>query len=275
MKNKIMDGKKLSEEVFSALKKEILQFKKTPVLSIVLVGDNPESILYTNIKKDKGKEIGIDVKIHNFPKGIDQEILYNKIEQLNKTSNGIIIQLPLPDKFEKEKILNKIDHKKDVDGLTFLNLGKTMFGKEIFAPATPKAIIKLLKDNDVEITGRNVAVVNSSNIVGKPLAIMLVNRGATVTLCHRKTQNLDYHVKKADILITAVGKPGLIKNVKEGAVVIDAGISKKGKKVFGDVDIEKVEDKASYITPVPGGVGPVTVAMLMENVVNACKLDND
>jgi len=270
--SKILDGKKLSEKIFSDLKVKLTELKFKPVLSIIICGNNPASILYASIKEKKGLEIGISVNIYNFPENVVEKIIIKKIKELNHTSNGIIIQLPLPSNLNAKKIINVIYPYKDVDGLTALNLGNTLIGDEKLVPATPKGIIKLIEKYNIHIKGKYVVIVNHSNVIGKPLAAMMLKRNATVTVCHDFTKNLAEYTKKADILITAVGKKNLITSdmVKEGAVVIDAGITIKGKKIFGDVDFDEVKKKASFITPVPGGIGPMTVVMLMENVVISC-----
>lgn len=265
----ILNGKELSKKILSDLRKRLLNRKIKPVLSIILVGTNQESVLYTDIKKKKGIEIGIDVNIYSYPEDISQDKLISSINELNKSSDGLIVQLPLPIHLDQKKVLNAIDPSKDVDGLTAFNNGKLVIGDEKLVPATPKGIIRLLEEYKIGVKGKNVVIVNHSNILGKPLAAMMLNRNATVTICHKFTRDLSGFTEKADLLITGVGQPKLITKdmIKKGAVIIDVGITKKGKNVFGDVDFNEVEKKASFITPVPGGVGPMTVAMLLENLV--------
>lgn len=267
----ILDGKKLSESILLNLKNELIKRKIKPTLSIVLCGDNPESIMYTNLKKKRGKEIGINVNIHHFSSNASEGEVILKIKKLNQISDGLIVQLPLPSNMNTKEIIKAIDSSKDVDGLTIFNLGKVTIGNEKLLPATPKGVIKLLEEYKIKIEGKNVVIINDSNMVGRPLAMMMLNRNATVTVCNKFTTNLKEYTKRADILIIGVGIPNFIKKdmIKQGAVIIDIGITKKNNKIFGDVAFEEVKEKASYITPVPGGVGPMTVAMLLENVILA------
>jgi len=267
----------LSKKILESLKEKIQGFESKPILSIILCGEDKDSVLYTNIKKKRGEEIGMQVDIHKVSSDVTQEKLIETIKELNKTSTGLIVQLPLPSEINANEIVEAIDPDKDVDGLTPLNFGKTLTEKEELASATPKGIIKLLEEYNIEIKGKEVTIVNNSNIIGKPLAIMMANRGATVTICHSKTKDLAKNTKNADILITGVGKPGLITGdmIKEDAVVIDAGIAENDGKWKGDVTFDEVKEKVSYITPVPGGVGPMTVAMLLENVVIAYELQRN
>jgi methylenetetrahydrofolate dehydrogenase (NADP+) / methenyltetrahydrofolate cyclohydrolase len=273
MSGKIIDGKKISESILLGLKKEISKLNEKPKLSIILCGDLVESVIYTDIKKKKGTEIGIDVEIHKFPEDIKQDELIKKVKELNKELDGLIVQLPLPKLIDTNKILSAIEPSKDVDGLTQLNFGKTFIGEEELAPATPLGIIRLLEEYNINIKSKDIVIIGKSNIVGKPLAFMLANRGATVTLCHNNTKNLKEKTLKADIVVSATGKPNLITKdmVKEGVVIIDAGYGKKDGKAYGDVCFDEIKEKASYITPVPGGVGPMTVAMLLENTLKAYK----
>ncbi len=273
MSGKIIDGKKISKSILLELKKEISELDEKPKLSIILCGDLIESVIYTDIKKKKGTEIGIDVEIHKFPDDIKQEKLIKKIKELNKESDGLIVQLPLPKTLETNKVLSAIDPAKDVDGLTPLNFGKTFIGQEELVPATPLGIIRLLEEYNINIKGKDIAIIGKSNIVGKPLAFMLANRGATITLCNNNTKDLNEKTLKSDIIVSATGKPGLItKNmVKQGVIIIDAGYGKKDGKAYGDACFDEIKEKASYITPVPGGVGPMTVAVLLENTLKAYK----
>ena len=270
----IIDGKKISEEILEGLKQRVQKLKKkniNPTLAIVLVGDNPASKIYISNKQKACEKIGIGSNLYEFPENIKEEKLIALIKQLNndKKIHGIIIQLPLPKHMDEKKILSLVSPEKDVDGLNPINVGNLLIGNEYIAPCTPKGIIKMLEKMKIPVEKKNVVIVNNSNVIGKPLAMMLTNRFATVTLCHIKTKFLSQHTKKAEILITATGVPGLIKKdmVKEGTVIIDAGICYKDGKVYGDVDFENVKDIASFIIPVPGGVGPMTVAMVLENTL--------
>jgi methylenetetrahydrofolate dehydrogenase (NADP+)/methenyltetrahydrofolate cyclohydrolase len=270
----IIDGKKISEEILEGLKPRVQKLKKkniNPTLAIVLVGDNPASKIYISNKQKACEKIGIGSNLYEFPENIKEEKLISLIQQLNndKKIHGIIIQLPLPKHMDEKKILSLVSPEKDVDGLNPINVGNLLIGNEYIAPCTPKGIIKMLEKMKIPVEKKNVVIVNNSNVVGKPLAMMLTNRFATVTLCHVKTKFLSQHTKKAEILITATGVPNLIKKdmVKEGTVIIDAGICYKDGKVYGDVDFNNVKDIASFITPVPGGVGPMTVAMVLENTL--------
>jgi methylenetetrahydrofolate dehydrogenase (NADP+)/methenyltetrahydrofolate cyclohydrolase len=270
----IIDGKKISEEIMEGLKPRIQKLKKkniNPTLAIVLIGDNPASRIYVTNKQKACEKTGISSNLYEFPESMKEEKLISLIQQLNndKKIHGIIVQLPLPNHINEKKILSMVSHEKDVDGLNPVNIGNLLIGNEFLVPCTPKGIIKMLEKMKIPVEKKNVVIINNSNVVGKPLAMMLTNRFATVTLCHVKTKFLSQHTKKAEILITATGVPNLIKKdmIKEGVVIIDAGMCYKDDKVYGDVDFENVKDIASYITPVPGGVGPMTVAMVLENTL--------
>lgn len=280
--SQILDGKKLAEEILNELKEKLNRLPSLPNspslppkprLDIILVGNNPQSLLYTNIKKKRSEEIGVICNVHHLEEDNKEEKICQKIRELNHVSDGIIVQLPLPPHLETAAILETIAPEKDVDGLTSSNLGKTVQGKEEFAPATPKGIICLLEKYNLPLKGKEVTIVNHSNLIGRPLAMMLLRRGATVTICHEFTINLAAHTRQADILVSGTGIPSLIMEemVKEGAVVIDVGVAEKEGKIYGDVDFDKVKEKASWITPVPGGVGPMTVAMLLKNLVDNLK----
>ncbi len=273
---KIIDGKKLAEKIRKEIKSDLKAHKEKPNLSVILVGKNPASKMYVEKKKEACEEAGIECKIHDLSEYSVQDSIISLIERLNEDEivDGIMVQLPLPKDIDESAVLETISPEKDVDGLTSANLGKVAVGDEIFAPATAKAVIEMLESEDVEIKGKHAVIIGHSNIVGKPTALMLLNRFATVTVCHVHSQPIDRYTKEADILISAVGKANLIKNdmVKEGAVVIDVGITKKDDgSISGDVDFEKVKKKASKITPVPGGVGPMTITMLMKNTVEAAE----
>jgi methylenetetrahydrofolate dehydrogenase (NADP+)/methenyltetrahydrofolate cyclohydrolase len=274
MDNMIIDGKKIAEEIKKYLKERVEKLKKqgiNPTLAIILVGDRSDCKIYAKSKQRACDEIGIKSNLYTFPEGIREEKLIKFIEDLNFDDliHGIIVEMPLPKDLNEKMILREISPMKDVDGLNPITIGNLSIGNEFLVPATPKGIIRLLEKMNIPVEGKEVVIVNNSNVVGKPLALLLTNRFATVTICHVKTKDLKEHTSKADILITAVGLPNLIKKdmVKKNAVVIDAGIKRVDDKILGDVDFEKVKDVASYITPVPGGVGPMTVSMILENTL--------
>lgn len=253
-----------------------------PKLGVILVGKDPASLSYIRQKQKACAATGIEWEQFDYETDVTTEDLIDKINDLNEDStfHGILVQLPVPDQVYEPDVIKAIDPKKDVDGFTAYNVGKMFLSAEFedLASCTPSGVIKMLEYYDIEIEGKEAVVVGHSNIVGKPLSTMLLNRNATVTTCHIHTKDLDAHTKRADILCVAVGKPGLITAdmIKDGAVVIDIGITKcEDGKLRGDADFEEVSKKASYITPVPGGVGPMTVACLMENTVNACKRLNN
>ena len=266
----LLDGRKVSKEILSKIKQDLLSKKISPKLSIILCGNDPASLMYTSMKKNKAKSVGIIAEVINFEVSINEEELIKNIKRIQDQSDGVMVQLPLPVGLDKNNVLKSIDPLKDVDGLTSTCLGKVLFGDEKLAPATPKGIITLLDYYGIDIKGKNVVIINHSNVVGKPLAMMFLNRGATVTVCHEFTQDLPSHTKKADILVIGIGKPNFITNdmVKNNSVIVDVGISKIGGNIVGDVDFESVKEKVSFITPVPGGVGPMTVATLLDNVLN-------
>ncbi len=258
----ILDGKKLRDKILEELKVKIDRFEIKPTLVVILVGDNPASKIYVNNKKKTAEKLGINSEIINYPSNVSEKEILDKIEELNNDENvtAILVQLPLPEHISKENIMNKISPSKDVDGFTPYNFGK-LFSGEIPAvyPCTPKGILLLLDEYGIALDGQHVVVVGRSNIVGRPLAQMLLNRNATVTVCHSHTKNLAQITKTADILISAVGK-NIIEGemLKSGCVVVDVGIFKDNDgKTRGDVDFENASKVASYITPVPGGVGPM------------------
>ncbi len=279
--NKILNGKELASKLNLELKDKISSFIKTsginPKLAAVLVGDDPASKLYINIKRKTCSEIGIGSTLVDLDKNITKSKLLDEIEKLNKdkTVHGILLQLPLPRDLRPytTEFIEQIDPVKDVDGLHPINRGKLFDYNEDFVPCTPKGIVTLLEHYNVEIQRKNVVIINRSNLVGKPLIFMLLKRNATVTVCHSYTKDLDGYTKKADILIVAIGKSKFItkEKVKEGVVIIDVGISRENGKLSGDVDFEGVFSKCSWITPNPGGVGPMTVSFLLQNTFNAYK----
>jgi len=277
MNAKIIDGKKQAEKILAQVKKEVNELKlegTVPKLAVILVGDNPASQVYVSKKEEACKEAGIEFERFDVDENISQEGLTGLIQQINddKEVNGLIVQLPLPNGLSEKHIIQAISPKKDVDGFTLKNFGKLFVGKEELVPATPKGVIKLIESTGAKLKGAKACVVGTGMIAGKPLALMLINRNATVTTCDIFTKNLKEHTSRADILCVAVGKPGLIKKdmVKKDAIVIDIGTTKVAGKLKGDV-AEEVKEIASFITPVPGGVGPMTVACLLENVIIATK----
>lgn len=270
----ILDGKALAEKIKTQLKQKIAKLKKDkiiPGLAIILVGKDPASVLYTTKKMEACRELGIFCQKLDLPAEITQKDLLQKISELNSDSkiHGILVQLPLPKHLDTHQILQSISPEKDADGLHPLNLGNLLIDTHGLAPATPKGIIYLLESYKVEIAGKHAVIVGRSNILGKPLAAMLLNRDATVTICHRQTKNLANYTRQADILISGAGQAKLITKdmIKPGAVVIDVGVNRSGGKLVGDADFENLKDITSFITPVPGGVGPMTIVMLLENVI--------
>lgn len=270
---KIIDGKKIRDDILNELKVSVKSCFIKPCLAVIQIGDDSASNTYVKAKEKACNEIGIYFKHVKFSENCREVEVINKIIELNNDDyvNGILIQLPLPNNFDASKLINYIARSKDVDGLTDINLGKMFNNKNALVSCTPQGIIELLNREGVEIASKNVVIVGRSNLVGKPLLGLLLNNDATVTICHSKTSNLKSFTKRADILIVAVGKKHFITDdmVKDGAVVIDVGINKENGKLYGDVDFNSVKKKVSKITPVPGGVGPMTVAMLMKNVIKA------
>lgn len=268
----IIDGKGIAEKITEQLKQKVSNMQTKPHLAVIQVGDNPASTIYVNLKKKKAEEIGIKSTVIKLNSNITEQELIAKIQELNddKTVHAILVQLPLPKHINENNIIKSISAEKDVDGFTAQNTGDLLNGITPKAyPCTPKGVMKLLKEYNIELQGKHAVVVGRSNIVGKPLAIMLLNEHATVTVCHSRTKDLKGITKQADILVSAVGKKIIFKDmVKENAVVIDVGIFKdENNKTTGDVDFENVKEVASYITPVPKGVGPMTIACLMENTI--------
>lgn len=275
-----MDGRKVADHTIESLRPDVEILKKegiNPKLVIVLVGDNPASISYIKQKTKACEKLGVLNEEMVLEESVTTEDLIDVVNKLNEDESvhGILVQLPLPEHIDVPLVLRAIDPKKDVDGFTAYNLGKTFLGAEFehLPPATPLGVVKMLDYYDVDLRGMEAVVVGASNIVGKPMSVMLLNRGATVTTCHILTKDLAAHTKRADLLVVAVGKAGLITGdmVKEGAIVVDIGFNRVDGKMCGDVDFEAIEKKAKLITPVPGGAGPMTVAGLMVNVVLAAK----
>lgn len=279
MGGKIIDGKKLAEEIKAGLKAEIKKLKQKPGLAIILVGNNPASEIYVRNKLKSCEEVGVYSELHRLHEVDDGKRLIEIIQKLNSSDkiSGIIVQMPLPEHIDEQKVIDSICPLKDVDGLTTYNQGKLVLGDTsgIF-PATPSGVIKLIESTGTKIEGKNAVVIGRSNLVGKPAALLLQQKNATVTVCHSKTKNAEEICKTADVLVVAIGKPKFVQGgmVKPGAIVIDVGINRDGDGITGDVDFETVKEVAGHITPVPGGVGPMTVACLLENVVKAAKLQN-
>ena len=275
----IINGKELAKKIRLKLKEEVDELKNNgiqPKLSVIMVGNDKASEIYVHNKSKVCNEIGIDFEEFLLPEETTKEELLGLIENLNqrKDINGILLQSPIPKHLDIREAFNSIDYRKDVDGFHPINVGKLAIGEESFVSCTPAGVMEMLKEYGIEIQGKRAVVIGRSNIVGKPLSQLLLNANATVTVCHSKTQNIEQITKEADILIAALGKPKFVtaNMVKNGAVVIDVGINRNDEgKLIGDVDFENVEKIASYITPVPGGVGPMTIAMLMKNVIKAAK----
>ncbi len=268
----ILDGKKLRDKIFEDLKNKLDKMPQKPTLAVILAGDNPASQIYVNTKKKTAEKLGIKSVVIEYPSNVTEKEIIDKINELNndKTITAILVQLPLPGHINKHNVLDTILPQKDVDGLTAFNCGKLFAGEKPYVyPCTPKGILLLLDEYNIEIEGKHVVVLGRSNLVGRPVAQMMLNRNATVTTCHSKTKNLTDIIKTADILISAVGKSVVGENfIKNNCVVIDVGIFKdETGHIRGDVDFDKVSKTASHISPVPGGVGPMTIASLMLNTV--------
>lgn len=265
-----IDGKIISTKIKEELKAEIKTYMIKPCLAVIQIGNDEASNVYISAKQKACSEVGIYLKHIKFDENSREIEIINKIIELNNDEyvHGILLQLPIPEKFNEEKLINYISRNKDVDGLTDINVGKLINNKKCLVSCTPQGIIKLLEESGVSIPGKNVVIVGRSKLVGKPLISLFLNNDATVTVCHSKTNNLKEFTKNADILVVAVGKRHLITEdmVKKDSVVIDVGINRIDGKLYGDVDYENVKNKVSLITPVPGGVGPMTVAMLLCNV---------
>lgn len=280
----LINGKEVSAAVKLRVKEEterlINEHKVMPGLAVVIVGSDPASRVYVNSKKKACEEVGFQSFEYALPEETTQEELLELINKLNNDPqvNGILCQLPLPKHINENAVINAIKAEKDVDAFHPFNVGKIMIGEFAFLPCTPAGVMELIDSTGTEISGKNCVVIGRSNIVGKPMAMLLLHRSGTVTICHSKTQNLAEICRNADILVAAVGKANFVTvdMVKEGAVVIDVGMNRlENGKLCGDVDFENVKEKASYITPVPGGVGPMTIAMLMQNTLTAAKIQNN
>lgn len=275
----IIDGKELAKHIREELKEEVKELKNAeihPKLAVIMVGDDPASKVYVRNKSRACEDVGIEYEEYLLPAKTTREELLELIEKLNNDErvHGILVQSPLPEGLDANEAFRTILPKKDVDGFHPVNVGKLSLNQDCFVSCTPYGIIKMLEAYNVPIEGANAVIIGRSNIVGKPLAQCLLNKNATVTICHSKTKNLKEITKKADILIAAIGKPKFVTEdmVKENATVIDVGINRNEEgKLVGDTDFENIKEKVSFITPVPGGVGPMTIAMLMYNVVKAAK----
>lgn len=279
-KMEVLDGKKVSSELFSQLEPRVQALKDAgvqPRLVFFLVGESPASVAYVGMKEKACQKLGIESEILRYEENVSEEEIISKIHELNEDENvhGIMTQLPLPKQVRVPKVTRAISAGKDADGFHAYNFGKMVLSKDFehLPPATALGIIRLIGAYDFDVQGLNITVLGRSNLVGKPVAIMLMNRGATVTVCHSKTTNIEEHCKKADMIVAATGVPKLVKGdwVKEGAIVIDAGYAKLDGKTTGDVDYDAVAPKCSWITPVPGGVGPMTIYSIVENTVAAAE----
>ena len=269
----IIDGKAISNEIQENIKKEVELLDKKPGLAVILVGGDSASQIYVNNKEKMCKKLGISSFVYRLPEDTCEKELLDLIEKLNNDSDvdGILLQHPVPSQIDEMKAFCTIAPKKDVDGFNIVNRGKLAVGEDAFVACTPLGVVEMIKHEGIEIKGKHCVIIGRSNIVGKPLYELMLRENATVTVCHSKTVGLKDICKTADILVAAIGKPKFVTEdmVKNGAVVIDVGINRIDGKIIGDVDFESVSKKASYITPVPGGVGPMTIAMLMKNVMKA------
>jgi len=275
---KLLEGKLIAEKIKEAIKLDVSSLKDKPVLASIMVGDNPGVASYVKSQSKAAENLGIEYRLQNLAQNTTEDTLIEFIRVLNsdKSVNGIIIQMPLPATIDYKKISQFISPDKDIEGMHPANIGKILFGKAKLIPCTAAAAMELIASSGVDLYGKEVVVVGHSEIVGKPLALLLLDKFATVTVAHigtSKAGKLEEHVRRAEVLVVAVGRAGLIKGdwIKEGAVVIDVGINRVADKIVGDVEFEAAEKRAAFITPVPGGVGPLTVTMLMRNLVEAAK----
>ena len=278
----IIDGREVAKKIKEELKEKVNELKEKgiyPKLAVIMIGKDKASEIYVRNKSRDCDYVGIEYEEFFLEESITMETLLNLIDELNKRDDihGILLQSPIPEHLDIRKAFNKIDYRKDVDGFNPINVGKLVLNQDTFVSCTPYGIMKMFEEYDIDLTGKNVVILGRSNIVGKPLIHCCLNKNATVTSCHSKTQNIAQKAKEADVLISAIGKANFVTAdmVKDGAVVIDVGINRLDNgKITGDVDFESVKEKASYITPVPGGVGPMTIAMLMNNVIKATRRQN-
>ena len=275
----IIDGKKQAEIIRNEIKKEISDLKKksgkTPSLTVILIGDFAPSLIYVKNKEKSAREVGINSEIIRYPKNVSEKDILEKIEELNKNDeiSGILVQLPLPNQISKEKVINAINPSKDVDGFNPINVGNLSSGYDSIVPCTPLGCLLLIKKIEPNLAGKHAVIVGRSNLNGKPMAQLLLKENCTVTIVHSKTNNLQNECLKADILVAAVGAPNLIQKdwVKKNAIVIDVGINKVGEKIVGDVNFDELKHNVKAITPVPGGVGPMTIACLLKNTLTCFK----
>ena len=280
MKAQIINGKQVSQNIKERIKKEVSELSKkgiVPGLAVVIVGDDPASRVYVNSKKKACEELGMYSVEYALPCDTTEEELLSLVNKLNEDEkiNGILVQLPLPKHLDEKLVINTIKPEKDVDAFHPVNVGKIMIGDFDFLPCTPAGVMELIKETGIEIAGKECVIIGRSNIVGKPQAMLMLHKNATVTICHSRTKDLKEVVKRADIVVAAVGVANMVTKdmIKEGAVVIDVGMNRlPNGKLCGDVDFEGVSEVASFITPVPGGVGPMTIAMLMKNTLTSAKL---
>lgn len=277
----IIDGKKVAQGILDDIKNQVEKLDTKPTIAVVIVGEDPSSKIYVNMKNKRAKGLGMNSIVVEMPENTTQEALETKIEELNKNEdiNAILVQIPLPKHLSAYNVIQKISPIKDVDGLHPENVGKLVMGLEPYASScTPKGVMRLLEEYKISTEGKHAVIIGRSNLVGKPISAMLLAKNATVTMAHSKTQNLPAVVKSADIVVSAVGSPHLVKGdwLKEGAVVIDVGTTKLSDgKLVGDIDFDLAKEKASFITPVPGGVGPMTIAMLLKNTLDLYYLQKE
>ena len=275
----IIDGKKQAEIIRNEIKKEISDLKKksgkTPSLTVILIGDFAPSLIYVKNKEKSAREVGINSEIIRYPKNVSEKDILEKIEELNKNDeiSGILVQLPLPSQISKEKIINAINPSKDVDGFNPVNVGNLSSGYDSIVPCTPLGCLLLIKKIESNLAGKHAVIIGRSNLNGKPMAQLLLKENCTVTIAHSKTSDLQNECLKADILVAAAGVPNLVKKdwVKKNAIIIDVGINKVGEKIVGDVNFDELKDNVKAITPVPGGVGPMTIACLLKNTLTCFK----
>lgn len=279
---RIIDGRGIADKIEERVKMEVEKLKEKgiqPTIATILVGEHPPSKLYVKLKQWACKRTGIRSEDHKYKEDVTKEEIINLIDELNNRVeiNGILVELPLPEHIDEREVMSAIAPSKDVDGFHPLNMGSMLIGKEGFVPCTSEGIIRALEEYHIEVLGKNVVVVGHSNVVGKPTSIMLLNRNATVETCHVYTQNLKEHTLRADILIVATGVKGLITKdmVRKGVIIFDVGVTWVDEKVYGDVDFDSVIEKVKLISPVPGGVGPMTIAILMEHTIEAAKLQHN
>ncbi|WP_347862774.1 bifunctional methylenetetrahydrofolate dehydrogenase/methenyltetrahydrofolate cyclohydrolase FolD [Salimicrobium sp. PL1-032A] len=278
MTAEIIYGSELAQQIRGELKEEVEQLHQSgvrPKLSVIIIGDDPASKSYVKGKQKASNKIGMDADLWEYDSSLSEAELLDKIKELNDDSevHGILVQLPLPDHIDEQKVIEAIDPSKDVDGFHPISVGKMMTGQDTFLPCTPHGIIVMLERSGIQIEGKHAVILGRSNLVGKPVGQLLLNKNATVTYCHSRTENLKEITTQADILIVAVGRPSIIssEDIKEGAAVIDVGVNRVDGKLTGDVDFDSAKEVASYLTPVPKGVGPMTITMLLYNTIEAAK----